>query len=74
MKVLDFGLAKALDPVAVSGSAVMNSPTLTARATQLGVILGKATALLQKEMSRAAWHWRPAISVDYGSIALLWHG
>jgi hypothetical protein len=43
VKVLDFGLAKAL--AADSGGATagaMNSPTLTARATQLGVILGTA--------------------------------
>ena len=40
VKVLDFGLAKA----AASDSAAdpMNSPTLTARATQLGTILGTA--------------------------------
>jgi serine/threonine-protein kinase len=44
VKVLDFGLAKALGPDG-SGSApgdAMNSPTLTARATQLGTILGTA--------------------------------
>ena len=41
VKVLDFGLAKALaaDP---AGASIENSPTLTARATQLGVILGTA--------------------------------
>jgi serine/threonine protein kinase/Tol biopolymer transport system component len=43
VKVLDFGLAKALSPQDVSGSSdAMNSPTLTARATQIGVILGTA--------------------------------
>ena len=31
VKVLDFGLAKALDPTTGSGTEVMNSPTLTAR-------------------------------------------
>ena len=43
VKVLDFGLAKALspDPSGESPDA-MNSPTLTAHATQLGVILGTA--------------------------------
>jgi Tol biopolymer transport system component/serine/threonine protein kinase len=42
VKVLDFGLAKALGPESASASAdAMNSPTLT-RATQLGVILGTA--------------------------------
>jgi Tol biopolymer transport system component len=50
-KVLDFGLAKAMDPAAGSASAadlarsptLMNSPTLTAaHGTQMGVILGTA--------------------------------
>jgi serine/threonine-protein kinase len=46
VKVLDFGLAKATDPI-VSGSemspiAVTHSPTLTIGATQAGVILGTA--------------------------------
>jgi Tol biopolymer transport system component len=40
VKVLDFGLAKALDPVA--GSDVVNSPTLTFAGTQAGIILGTA--------------------------------
>src|SRR5262245_4173004 len=43
VKVLDFGLAKALSPDSAASSVdAMNSPTLTARATQLGVILGTA--------------------------------
>jgi Tol biopolymer transport system component len=50
VKVLDFGLAKALDPPAASGS-VSNSPTLTARATQMGVILGTA-AYMSPEQAR----------------------
>ena len=42
VKVLDFGLAKAMDPAGASGSDAMNSPTLTARATQMGMIIGTA--------------------------------
>jgi eukaryotic-like serine/threonine-protein kinase len=43
VKVLDFGLAKALSPEnAASSVDAMNSPTLTAQATELGIILGTA--------------------------------
>jgi Tol biopolymer transport system component len=47
VKVLDFGLAKAMDPTgtasgAGSASALAQSPTLTLGATQMGVILGTA--------------------------------
>jgi serine/threonine-protein kinase len=43
VKVLDFGLAKALSPERGASSVdAMNSPTLTAQATQLGIILGTA--------------------------------
>ena len=40
VKVLDFGLAKALDPTPTSDPS--DSPTLTAAATQMGVIMGTA--------------------------------
>ena len=40
VKVLDFGLAKALDPTPQGDPSL--SPTLTAAATQMGVILGTA--------------------------------
>lgn len=44
VKVLDFGLAKAFDPASSASSSVaaFNSPTLTMRATQAGIILGTA--------------------------------
>jgi serine/threonine protein kinase len=51
VKVLDFGLAKALDPPTSSDANVMNSPTLTAHATQLGLILGTA-AYMAPEQAR----------------------
>jgi serine/threonine-protein kinase len=41
VKVLDFGLAKAIDPSAASGLEA-NSPTLSMHATHAGVILGTA--------------------------------
>src|SRR5262245_27951273 len=51
VKVLDFGLAKALDPTTASSPDAMQSPTLTARSTQLGVILGTA-AYMSPEQAR----------------------
>ena len=50
VKVLDFGLAKAIEPAA-SPVDTMNSPTLTAPATQVGVILGTA-AYMAPEQAR----------------------
>ncbi len=50
VKVLDFGLAKALADDAASGSPAM-SPTLTAAATRMGVILGTA-AYMSPEQAR----------------------
>ena len=44
VKVLDFGLAKAMDPADASSATALNSPTLTNRATAMGMIIGTAAS------------------------------
>ena len=51
VKVLDFGLAKAIDPASSSSANLANSPTLTAHATAMGIIIGTA-AYMAPEQAR----------------------
>src|SRR5471032_449481 len=51
VKVLDFGLAKAMEPAAGSSSNLSLSPTLSMHATQAGIILGTA-AYMAPEQAR----------------------
>src|SRR5262249_20673103 len=51
IKVLDFGLAKAIDPTASSAAAATVSTTMSLHATQAGIILGTA-AYMSPEQAR----------------------
>jgi serine/threonine protein kinase/Tol biopolymer transport system component len=51
VKVLDFGLAKAIEPASGSSMTAANSPTLSIHATQAGIILGTA-AYMSPEQAR----------------------
>ena len=55
VKVLDFGLAKALEPAGSAPSASVNSPTMTTPAmTQAGMILGTAAYMSARAGARAS--------------------
>jgi len=65
VKVLDFGLAKASDPTASFDS--MNSPTMTGRATHVGMILGTA-AYMAPEQARGREVDRRADIWAFGTV------
>ena len=54
VKVLDFGLAKAIDPTAGSSTTAMNSPTLSIHATAAGLILGTAAYMSPEQAAGKA--------------------
>ena len=65
VKVLDFGLAKALDPTPEGDPS--QSPTLTAAATQMGVIMGTA-AYMSPEQARGKPTDRRADIWAFGAV------
>ena len=65
VKVLDFGLAKALDPSPTSDPS--ESPTLTAAATQMGVIIGTA-AYMSPEQAKGKTADRRADIWAFGCV------
>jgi serine/threonine-protein kinase len=67
VKVLDFGLAKAFSQTPESTVDALDSPTLTARATQLGVVLGTA-AYMSPEQAKGKVIDRRADIWAFGAV------
>jgi serine/threonine protein kinase len=64
VKVLDFGLAKAMDLAGVSSANAMNSPTLSMHATMHGVILGTEWSMAVVLKTEPAVLQKPPISAS----------
>ena len=67
VKILDFGLAKALEGETPSASELSQSPTLTAAATQAGVILGTA-AYMSPEQAKGKQTDTRADTWGFGAV------
>ena len=69
VKILDFGLAKALEPAPGNGGSASLSPTMTAAATRAGIILGTA-AYMSPEQARGTQVDRRADIWAFGCVLL----
>jgi serine/threonine-protein kinase len=69
VKVLDFGLAKAMEQPAAGGSSASLSPTITTAATRAGVLLGTA-AYMSPEQARGGTVDRRADIWGFGCVLL----
>lgn len=67
VKVLDFGLAKAIDPSGASNPNLSHSPTLTHQGTQAGLIMGTA-AYMSPEQARGKTVDRRADIWSFGVV------
>ena len=72
VKVLDFGLAKALDPV--TGGAADNSPTITNAATRVGTLLGTAAYMAPEQVKGRPADRRSDIWAFGAVLYELWTG